>query len=655
MAQSPSADILAQLQAVIDRGGPLRRQKHTRYDAGHVFDVEATGVCPARSGRVRMTVEKFVGGGFAGQVYRVRLDAAEFAEAPLPGLEVGRTYAVKIIIPPSGFSLLFRNAVYRVAYQGPFSAQVHPAAARSGVLWQKLIRRAAEVEFGRTGAVCDTYATFFEAGLGSYAEINEWVSGRNWKFELDERYFERSDADPADASPDFSGLPSPELAAKKWFMARFVRMLHRMGAPEFARQYEWWTAKSQPNVLKRLDAGDGPADGLCAIDFRAGLALLPFLPMSPADVKLILTGLRRGAIVQFDRGDLRQLEAFVNEHADRFEGLRPALEELQRTDPAYRASLPDVTHHGLRPLWDGKLRASIADGFVRGWRVRHLCDEQHEAIFRSSRVKFLAFFLLGAVPLLGRFLREVWAVDSYRRHVAAALGSWTYFRNALCARQAETLKDWHRQGRRNDEAIVRLAARPLRFWPQAFTLALLPPAWHRFLTERRFAWESIKRTIGGLILFMKDADFRQKWLEDVIDQAHRDGALSDEEYADLRPKAADPYIRTYLLCLGGHMATAPITQVVGIIITIWCWVYYQWTWEQAATRGAAIMATLQALPISPGSICRALIVLTVMIAKRNIRDFWIAALLSGVKYLGYLAFPIQMVRHYPILARLMAG
>ncbi|MBN2583558.1 MAG: hypothetical protein JXL80_10855, partial [Planctomycetes bacterium] len=29
--------------------------------------------------------------------------------------------------------------------------------------------------------------------------------------------------------------------------------------------------------------------------------------------------------------------------------------------------------------------------------------------------------------------------------------------------------------------------------------------------------------------------------------------------------------------------------------------------------------------------------------------------LSGVKYLGYLAFPIQMVRHYPILARLMAG
>ncbi|NLX57937.1 MAG: hypothetical protein GXY74_02485 [Phycisphaerae bacterium] len=655
MTSIPSADILARLQAVIDRGGPLRRPKHTRYDAGHTFDVQATGVCPARAGRVRMTVEKFVGGGFAGQVYRVRLDAAEFADGPVPGLEVGRTYAVKIIIPPSGFSLLFRNAVYRLAYQGPFSAQVHPAAARSGVLWQKLIRRAAEIEFGRTDAVCDTYATFFEPGLGSYAEINEWVAGRNWKFELDDRYFDRADADPAEASPDFAAMPSPELAAKKWFMARFVRLLHRMGAPEFARQYEWWTAKSQPNVLKRLDAGHGPADGLCAIDFRAGLALLPFLPMSPADVKLILTGLRRGALVQFDRGDLRRLAVFVNEHADRFEDLRPALDELQQTDPAYRASLPDVTHHGLRPLWDGRLRASIADGFVRGWRVRHLCDERHEASFRSSRAKFLAFFLLGAIPLLGRFLRELWAVDTYRRHVASALTSWTYFRNALCARQAEALKDWHRQGRRGDEAVARLAERPWRFWPQAVTLALLPPSWHRFLAEPRFAWTSVKRTVGGFILFMKDPDFRRRWLEEIIDEGHRSGALSDQEYAELRPKASDPYIRTYLLCVAGHLATLPITQIVSVLFAVYALFHLGKTWQESMAYAVGILALFQVMPVSPGSVSRGLFVIGVMIAKRNFRDFWVAAVISFWKYVGYLGFPVQMVTRYPVLARLMAG
>ena len=150
----------------------------------------------------------------------------------------------------------------------------------------------------------------------------DWVEGRNWQFELDDRYFDRRAPDLDDPHPDFAATGAAEYFAKKHFMARFVRLLHRIGAPEFARQYEWWTAKSQPNVLKRLDAGDGPSDGLTAIDFRAGLALLPFLPMSPADVPLIWRGLRRGALVQFDRGDLGQLETYIDEHAEKFDDLR---------------------------------------------------------------------------------------------------------------------------------------------------------------------------------------------------------------------------------------------------------------------------------------------------------------------------------------------
>ncbi len=46
--------------------------------------------------------------------------------------------------------------------------------------------------------------------------------------------------------------------------------------------------KSQPNCLKRN--GTKADSGLVAVDFRAGLALLPFLPMSPGDFKLIING-----------------------------------------------------------------------------------------------------------------------------------------------------------------------------------------------------------------------------------------------------------------------------------------------------------------------------------------------------------------------------
>jgi len=670
-----------------------------------------------------MVVESFVGGGFAGQVYRVRLNALDAPDGPLTGLEVGRAYAVKIIVPPSGFSLAFRNLVYALAYQGPFSAQVHPAAARSGVLWQKLIRRAAQIEFGRPGAVCDTYATFYDDGLGSWGEINEWVEGRNWRFELDDRTFERHPTDPDDPPPDFQATGAPEYFAKRHFMARLVRMLHRMGAPELARQYEWWTAKSQPNVLKRLDAGDGPADGLTAIDFRAGLALLPVLPMSPADVRLIFTGLRRGALVQFDRGDLDRLEQFIGEHGDRFDDLRPALEELRQTDPAYRRSLIDVTHHGLRPLWDGTLRQSIIDGFVHHWQARHLVDEPHAERLRASRLAFGGFFasgmvvrllalallvaaipvsaallahwgligsaapdstqgsgaaatatvswlwtaagiagavvatliLLRLIPAAGRLLRRLWGDATYRLHVGAMLKRWSYLVRVLHARQAEILMGWQRAGRRSPEAVVRLATRAWRFWPQAWTLGLLPAAWHRFIVEPRYAWDVLKRKVGGMILFIKDAAFRRRWLEGVIDEGHREGVLDDREHAELRASAADPYIKTYLLCLAGHFATLPVTQVVAVAFAV-CWAMYDgWSWPKFAAFTGVSLFVAQSIPVSPGSICRGLIVLAVMIKRRNVRDFWVAAALSMVKYLGYLSFPIQMVARYPALSRLMAG
>ena len=104
-------------------------------------------------------------------------------------------------------------------------------------------------------------------------------------------------------------------------MTEFVKLLHELGAHEFARQYEWTTCKSQPNALKRTDTEDDPTSGLIAVDFRAGLALLPFLPMSPGDFKLIAQGLKRGSLVQFDRGNLNTLEKHLNEHPEMYASL----------------------------------------------------------------------------------------------------------------------------------------------------------------------------------------------------------------------------------------------------------------------------------------------------------------------------------------------
>ena len=49
------------------------------------------------------------------------------------GSRDGGVYAMKILIPPSSFSLFFRNLLYTIGFQAPFQQQVNPAAARAGV------------------------------------------------------------------------------------------------------------------------------------------------------------------------------------------------------------------------------------------------------------------------------------------------------------------------------------------------------------------------------------------------------------------------------------------------------------------------------------------------------------------------------------------
>ena len=44
-----------------------------------------------------------------------------------------------------------------------------------------------------------------------------------------------------------------------------------------------------------------------------------------------------------------------------------------------------------------------------------------------------------------------------------------------------------------------------------------------------------------------------------------------------------------------------------------------------------------------------------VVHERNFKDYNIAVFLSFFKYIGYLAFPIQMAYHYPVLARFMAA
>ncbi len=653
MSTDYSSELCRRLADVAEAQDLLRARRVTRHEAGEEVELALTGVAPAWKARARFALEKYVGGGFAGQVYRARALEVRATGPGTPSIEVGGTYALKMMVPWSRFGRAFRDTIYSIGLQAPFGLQVNPDAIRAAALWQKLLRRGARVTLGQERAVVDVHATFHDPALQSMGEVLEWVDGRVWRLEVNDRLFAKAPPPAREVDP-LAPAGETEYEAKKAFMRQMVDLFHAMGAPELARQYEWWTMKSQPNVLKRCEAEGDPAAGLVAVDFGAGLALLPFLPMSPGDVKLILKGLARGRMVQFDRGDLERLHAFVAEHPQEFTDLGGAVAELTRVERVYHRSQPDLAHHGPRLVTDRALGGQIVRGFVRAYRTQGKLDLAKADHFRRRSGRALLFIALGILPILGPWLQRLWGNAAYRRHVARRLTSRDYFVRALRARQAEKLIDWHRKGRAGAERTERLLERRVFFWVEAFTLGLLPAGLHRFLSDRRFAWDVFRSLALRPLKLLVDDTYRRAWLMEMVEDGHRDGMLRREEADRILARIDEPYIQKYLKCLAVHVCTLPITQVVSMVVAGVYMAVTERPWSEAWVWAVAILAAFQITPISPGSLTRGGYVVWVMIRERNWFDYRLASAISFWKYIGYLGFPIQMASSYPVLAQFMA-
>lgn len=654
MAERYSPEVCDKLQQMFHSLALHRPMRVSRYEPGTELTCDLTGVETAAHARARLLIEKFVGGGFAGQVYKVKLLEIQSESATAGPLTVGNTYAIKILLPPTGFARLFRNLLYRLGFQGPFQLQVNPAAARAGALWQKFIRRAAKIQFGSEQAVVDIHATFVDETIGSCAELSEWIEGRTWRLEID-NHLDLLKLWRRRKPIGEQKLGSPEYRAKKKFMADFVNLLGDIGAHEFARQYEWSTCKSQPNVLKRKTADADATAGLVAVDFRAGLALLPFLPMSPGDFALIVKGIARGSLVQFDRGDLEKLDGFIASHKDHFADMTAMLEELKNAEKIYRNSTPDITHNHIRLLYSPMLWSTMLSSAVTGWRTRNLINDKWQTKLRRSKILSVLFCILGIIPFLGKVIRRCWARPDWRKHYASILTSFDYLKRSIRGHVIEKTIDWHRKGRINANRAGKFADQPRRYF-RHLPMAILPAGLHRFITDRQFFTEKLHYIFVRPFKLYFSSRLREQWLRDMVRDGEKKHILADEDARTILSHLSERYVQRYLISLVVHLLTLPITQLVSVLVAIiYILTHPEMPRAQSWAIGLGIIAAFQIVPVSPGSICRGLWAVGIAIHDRSFKNYNIAVFLSFFKYIGYLAFPIQMAYHYPALSRFMAA
>lgn len=291
----------------------------------------------------------------------------------------------------------------------------------------------------------------------------------------------------------------------------------------------------------------------------------------------------------------------------------------------------------------------MLDSAVIGWKVRNLVDEQHEQKFRNSTASTLLFYLIGAIPFFGKLIRRLWARPDWRSHYKAMLTSPSYLRRAVRGWMAEKVISWHRAGRLNEGRASKVAGSLVRFLFH-LPLSILPACLHRFLTDRVFFKDKLYYIFVRPIKLYFSAKLREQWMRDMVAEGGKKHILTKEDAETILSQLNERYIQRYLISLVVHLLTLPITQIVSITVA---WIYYQKTGSKIGAGG--ILVLFQIIPISPGSICRGLWAVGLAIYDRDFKNYNIAVFLSFFKYIGYLAFPIQMTYHYPALARFMAA
>ncbi|OQA02955.1 MAG: hypothetical protein BWY69_00749 [Planctomycetes bacterium ADurb.Bin401] len=378
--------------------------------------------------------------------------------------------------------------------------------------------------------------------------------------------------------------------------------------------------------------------------------------MSPGDFKLIGQGIKRGSLVQFDRGDLTQLKKFIDSHKENFRDMLGMYDQLVDAEDVYRNSVPDVSHNHIRLFTSGKLWSTIFNSAVTGWKVQNIIDEKGFQKLHNSKFKTFIFFLIGLIPILGRVLRKFWCHADWRKHYISLLTSFAYFKKAMQGKVLEMLAGWHRSGRISREKGEMLANHKWRILLHLPFLILIFPFLHRFLTDWQFVKDKFHDLIITPIKLYFNKDQRKQWLLDMLRQGKDKHILTDEDARTIEAQLDEPYIQKYLVSLVVHLMTIFVSEITWLFVTgIYLMTHPEVSAAERAKMVGAILLAFHVLPISPGSLVRGFYTVSLAIRQRNFKDYNIALFLSFFKIVGYLAFPIQMTYRYPALARFMAA
>ena len=570
----------------------LIRPRARRFDIEESIETDVVPIVPNGEFNAAFRILEKKGEGYAGQVYKTVDEAT------------GKTYALKALRPEDEGKEKIRNFFFRLCFAGNFAPATNEAALRYGLLCQTVLRRGAQARFGDTSIIPEPYGYFWNDKLETFVELHEWVEGH---------------------------IPVPDSTThnrlKRDFMDSMVGLANDMGAYQLARQYKWWTMLAGANVVEREDGSQ------VAIDWRSGVALPFFLPMSPGDVPIILDNLRHGHFANYDHADFGKLDAFVQENNDAFADLTSQVDELKELDGKYRASIRETT---------------LAD-----WQREFQMDEDVVRELSRSPLPYRGHLILdGIIPLVGKVTHRLSSSEMYRTHAKQILSDGEYRDVWFSTHQTHDLDTWQHRHRLTPDKAQELSQKAWLYLLHKVFFSHMPSSIQK-ATDNTELKRMLKK-LGTPIRIAFSESEQIQWLEDKINEGVELRLLSDEQAQMLHRQSRERKMRSYVIEL------AAVTPAIEFMtLPAYPLVYFLSGGDMILT-GAVVTS-----PISPSGVVRTaytgvrtLADIPEAIKERSLKP--IKSRASGLAVapwtkVGMLFVPAQMVTHYPEMARFLTS
>jgi hypothetical protein len=614
------------------------------YFPGERIEADIFGLGGERCGREEFVIQEYVSSGFAGQVYR-----AVPVNGVLPSAgerEETQTVAIKVLKPKNRWKRIFRDLLYYCSYQTSYAPRLREPAIRSGLIWQEVLRIAAEIEFGLDSAVARPLGYYWDSGQGSYVEVHEWVESRPVRYEADDRiFFGRNSGGRIPAET--------EMVRKKRFMQSLVKLCHQIGAVGLARQYEWFTLVSQANVLSRVKS-ESSALEFTGIDFRPGLAVPFFLPLSPVHLRIIYAGIRRGVLVHFDEVEFERLDRFVADQGSLYPSLPELCQRLKQDDQCYRSALPNLWHAGHRSITDTKIRNAIASGLIEDWRKLDKVTPETALRLERSRLGFFLFYLLGLLPLVGGFFQRIVGSSPYRHHLKNLAFKRAYFREVFKWRKSCDLLAWFADRRISELHLQSLTRSNFSYCFDKIVLSWLPARLHRLLSDGEVFRRQLFYLIVHPLRLLLEKEYRKTWLAEIIHQQYHRGIVNADHRDDLLGQLTEARMQAFIRDLGFTIGLEIFSKIGYALLAAY-----------GFSSGNFVPLVVAALgPIPPSGIVRTVYVFALlvwelpgMIRQRANKLFLTRALgllVAPWRMVGNLFAPLEMFAYYHDLSLLLA-